>query len=99
MEPQPSTEPPQQRPPEDSPAPTAAAMEPVEVTVTLQSDVLGWAREQAERQGRSVSAVVAEALLQRRQAEAWAEYLEWALEGQPPLTPEELEAAEQEWKG
>jgi hypothetical protein len=69
------------------------------LSVTLSHEEVEWAREQARLRKMSFSAVVSEALRQARQFQARKEYLEWALEGQPPLTAAELEAAGRELEG
>jgi hypothetical protein len=69
------------------------------VSVALGRDELEWARERAEREGTSLSAVLTQATRQVRELEAaqarqdaaWAEFLEWATDGKG--LPEEAVAA------
>lgn len=64
---------------------------------------LAWARERAEREGTSLSAVLSAAARvareveeeNARRAEAWEEFLRWATEG-APFTDEELAEADRE---
>jgi hypothetical protein len=83
----------------DTPSTEPVVGSVVEAVVTLPSEELAWARARAEREGTTVSAVVTDSVRKARQAEAWAEVLPALLEGQPPITDEEMRAAEREWKG
>jgi hypothetical protein len=73
------------------------------VSVALSQEVLGWARQRAEQQGTSVSAVLSEAAqvareLERRRARqrrAWVTYVKWATDGQG-ISREDLDAAARE---
>jgi hypothetical protein len=70
------------------------------VSVALGRDELEWARERAEREGTSLSAVLTQATRQVRELEAaqtrqdaaWAEFLEWATNGKG-LTQEAVASA------
>jgi len=68
------------------------------ISVSVPFDELEWAKEKAGREGSTVSAVIADALRERRQTEAWNEFMTWALDGRP-LSPEEIAAAETELWG
>ncbi|MBZ0251221.1 MAG: hypothetical protein K8F93_16320 [Burkholderiales bacterium] len=71
------------------------------VSLAIGREELAWARKRAKHEGRSVSSVLTEVVRLARQAEierarrrdAWSEVLAWALEGQPPFSPEEHEDA------
>jgi hypothetical protein len=75
------------------------------VSVAIGRDELEWARERAEREGTSLSAVLTDAARvardlearRTRQDAAWASFLEWATEGQG-LPPGALAAAQRELK-
>jgi hypothetical protein len=84
---------------EPAPAPTSPPAGPAVPVVTLPNEELAWAQARAERAGTTVSAVVTDAVRQARQAEAWAEFRDWALQGQPPISDDERAAAEREWRG
>lgn len=77
-----------------TPPPPAPPSTPV---VTLASEELAWAQARAEREGRTVSAVVTEAVRRQRQSEAWAEVETWLREANPEPTADELEAVMREW--
>ena len=70
-----------------------------ELSVAVPHETAAWARKDARRLKKSLSAVVTEALEQRRRGRAWARFRDDALGGKPP-TPQELEAARRElaWK-
>ena len=65
------------------------------------------ALEQLEQAAAAVAAAPTPRVVERvqalhdraRQLKAWAEFRDWASQGQAPLTAEELEAAEREWLG
>jgi hypothetical protein len=84
---------------EPAPPPAAPPVGSEEPAVTLPHEELAWAQARAARAGTSVTAVVTDAVRQARQAEAWAEFRDWALQGQPPISDEERAAAEREWRG
>lgn len=73
------------------------------VSVAIGQEELEWARGRAKREGRSLSAVLTDAMRRAKEAEveearrdaAWAELKAWVLDGKP-LTVEELEAARRE---
>ena len=64
------------------------------VSVALGQAELGWAKARARREGKSLSAVVTEALASQRRLEALAEVVGWVREDQPPPTEAELGAAD-----
>ena len=76
------------------------------VSVAIGLEELAWARERAEREGTSLSAVLSAAARVAREVEeesarrnaAWSGFLRWATED-APLTDEELAAADQELNG
>lgn len=70
-------------------------MSTAKVSVAIEKDELEWARAVARREGKSLSAVVSESLAERRRLAALREVVAWMGEGQPPVTKEELTAAEQ----
>lgn len=84
--------------------PMSASVE--KVSVAIGRDVLEWARERAEREGLSLSAVLTEAARLGRDAEerrarqeaAWTAFVDWATEGQG-LPAAALEDAERELGG
>ena len=55
---------------------------------------LAWAKTLARLEGKSLSAVVTESLAERRRLAALAEVVAWMAEAQPPLTDDELNAAQ-----
>ena len=59
------------------------------ISVTVDEDLMKWARTAAKRRKMTLSAVVAEALALQRQHQARERYLEKALAG---LSQEEIEA-------
>ena len=63
------------------------------ISVAVGHDELDWARRNAKRRGKSLSAVVTEALSEQRRVEAMRDVLEWIGEEQPPLTEKERAAA------
>lgn len=69
------------------------------IRVALGEEELAWARARAKRLKTSISAVVAEAIRERRRAEASREVLDWLLEVNPRATSAELEEIEREWRG
>lgn len=71
-------------------------MSTAKVSVAIGQDELAWARAEARRQGKSLSAVVTESLAERKRLEAMREVLEWMGEGKPPLTREEIDDAKKE---
>ena len=76
------------------------------VSVAIGREELEWARERAEREGTSLSAVLTYAARAFREQEArrarkdaaWLSFMEWATEGEG-LTTGALEAAERELRG
>ena len=66
------------------------------VSVAIGHAELGWARERARRERKSLSAVLTETLAAQRRLEALAEVVAWMGEGQPPLTKTEAAAAARE---
>lgn len=64
------------------------------VSIVMDREALAWARARAKTEGRTVSEVVNDAIRRARQAEAWSEYLAWALDGREPPSPAELEVVE-----
>jgi hypothetical protein len=65
-------------------------------SVAIGRDELAWARERAERDGTSLSAVVTEAIRRRKQLEAWVELRDALLGGQEPISLAEARAMEAE---
>jgi hypothetical protein len=84
---------------EPPPPPPEQPTQDADLALVLPREELAWAQARAEREGRTVAAVVTDIVRKARQDEAWAELLPALLDGQPPLTEEELIAAEREWKG
>ena len=68
-------------------------MPTAKVSVAIDERELDWARGEARRQGKSLSAVVTESLAERRRLGALREVVAWMGKGQLPLSPEELAAA------
>jgi hypothetical protein len=66
------------------------------VSVAIGRDELAWAKTLAHREGKSLSAIVTEALAERRRLAALAEVVAWMGEDQHPLTDPELEAAQRD---
>ena len=66
------------------------------VSVAIGRDELAWAKALARREKKSLSAVLTEALAERRRLRALAEVVTWMSEDQPPLTTPELRAARRE---
>ena len=66
------------------------------VSVAIGRAELAWAKTLARREGKSLSAVVTESLAERRRLGALAEVVAWMAEAQPPLTDDELNAAQHE---
>jgi hypothetical protein len=66
------------------------------VSVAIGRDELAWAKALARREKKSLSAVLTEALAERRRLRALAEVVTWMGEDQPPLTKPELRAARRE---
>ena len=64
------------------------------VSVSLAAEDVDWARKKAEQDGKSLSAVLSEALRRQRQSEARRRLLEEL--GTDDLTQEELDAARAE---
>ena len=58
------------------------------ISITVNADLMRWARSAAKRRNSSLSALIADALAQERQHQARQRYLAEALAGVPP---EELE--------
>lgn len=58
-----------------------------------------WVLERAQLEGRTISEVLLEAVQELRRHRAWDGFREAALDGQVPLTPEELAAAERDLRG
>jgi hypothetical protein len=66
------------------------------VSVAIGRAELAWAKTLARIEGKSLSAVVTESLAERRRLAALAEIVAWMGEAQPPLTDDELNAAQRE---
>jgi|HubBroStandDraft_3_1064219.scaffolds.fasta_scaffold2809743_1 hypothetical protein len=66
------------------------------VSVAIGRDELAWAKALARREKKSLSAVLTEALAERRRLRALGEVVTWMAEDQPPLTKAELRAARRE---
>jgi hypothetical protein len=66
------------------------------VSVSLAVEDVEWARQKAERDEMSFSAVVSEALRRQRQSEARRRLL--AELGTADITPDDLAAIEAEWR-
>lgn len=69
------------------------------ISVTIPTDELEWARKRAEAEGASLSSIVSDALRERRRLEAMREVSAWLSEGQPEVTPAEIDAVRREWAG
>ena len=65
------------------------------VSISLGADELVWARAQAKRNGKSLSAIMAEALRKQRQAEARTRLLQRL--GASDITEADLAAVRAEW--
>lgn len=65
------------------------------VSVSLDEADLQWLRDQAEQRGKSLSAVLTEAVRQARRERALDEVLTWL--DAPKLTLEQLEEYRREW--
>lgn len=63
------------------------------ISVAVGQEELAWAKKVAKLRGKSLSAVVTEALAEQRRIEAMKDVLDWLSEGQPPLTSKERAAA------
>jgi hypothetical protein len=74
--------------------PPPPAVQPTEAVVTLATEEFAWAQARAEREGKTVSAVVSEALRRERQSEARRCLL--AELGTDDLTQADLDAARAE---
>ena len=70
-------------------------MSATKTSISLPTDVHRWAAEEAEREGRSLSAVVADGLIELRRARAWRRVRDRLLRGKP-LTNAELAKAMRE---
>ena len=66
------------------------------VSVSLGTEEIAWAREQAESAGSSLSAVLTDALRRQRQSEARRKLLE--LLGTDDITDADLDAIRDEWR-
>jgi hypothetical protein len=53
------------------------------LSLTLENEVLAWARKEAKRAKVSLSALVSEQLRAAQRRQAWDEYLKEALDGKP----------------
>lgn len=71
-------------------------MAAAKVSVSLDEADLAWLREQAERRGKSLSAVLGEAVKQARRERALDEVLQWL--DAPRLTMERLEEYRRLWE-
>lgn len=69
------------------------------VDVELPVHELEWVAERARLEGRTVSEVLLEAVQHLRRQRAWESFRDATLKDQPPLTRDELEAAERELQG
>jgi hypothetical protein len=63
------------------------------ISVAVGHEELAWARAAAKRRGKSLSAVVTEALAEQKRLDAMRDVLDWLSEGAEPLTPKERAAA------
>lgn len=70
-------------------------MATAKVSVSLPQDDVDWLKDQAEKSGRSLSAVLAESIQQARREQALDDVLRW-LEA-PKLTIEQLEELRALW--
>jgi hypothetical protein len=64
------------------------------VSVAIGREELAWAKTLATREGKSLSAVLTEALAERRRLAALAEVVAWMGDDQRPITDAELKAAQ-----
>lgn len=67
------------------------------ISVAVGMDELAWAREKAEREGSSLSAVVSDSLRRHARQEARARVGAWLGEGREPVTDEEIAQVVREW--
>ena len=67
--------------------------------MALPGEDLAWAQARTEREGTTVTAVVAEAVRKARQNETWAAFRDAVLDGQAPITDSERAEIEREWQG
>jgi hypothetical protein len=77
------------------PPPPSSAIQQTEAVVTLATEEFAWAQARAEREGKTVSAVVSEAVRRQRQSEAVRRYL---AEFPDDITEPDLAAVEAEWR-
>lgn len=68
----------------------------VKVSVSLDEGDLAWLRDQAKQRGKSLSAVLGEAVKQARRERALDEVLKWM--DAPRLTMEQLEEYRRLWE-
>jgi hypothetical protein len=68
------------------------------LSITLPTELAEMVRCQAEEDGTSVSAVIADVLSQRARQIAGEEAVRWFEEEEGPFTPEELVEAERLWQ-
>lgn len=69
------------------------------VSVAIGREELGWAKNRAAREGKSLSALLTETLAERRRLEALAEVVAWMGEDAPAVSKAELAAARRELRG
>jgi hypothetical protein len=75
--------------------PPPSAVQQTEAVVTLATEEFAWAQARAVREGKTMSAVVSEALRRQRQSEAVRRYL---AEFPDDVTEADLVAVEVEWR-
>jgi hypothetical protein len=68
------------------------------LSITLPAELAEMVRRQAEEEGTSVSAVIADVLGHRARQLAGEEAVRWFEEEEGPFTPEELAEAERMWQ-
>lgn len=66
------------------------------ISISIDTELLRWAKDRAEQDGTSLSALIGDALAERRRLEALDEVIEW-LGG--PASTEEVAAVLREWLG
>jgi hypothetical protein len=68
------------------------------LSITLPAELAEMVRREAEEEGTSVSAVIADVLAHRARQLAAEEATRWFEEEEGPFTPEELTEAERIWQ-
>lgn len=66
------------------------------ISIAIGREELAWVKKRAKRARTSVSAVISEAIAERRRFEALQDVVDWALADQPALTESELAAVRRE---